>query len=91
MALRSDGHAVSSTAGGEPKPRYAIQHESLVAEWMRQTGFDIETLPFDRPEDWPEILHKAKCVGVRCRTHAIVKCADVASGLPKPGTVGRRR
>ena len=75
---------------GEPKPRYTIQHEHLMVEFIRQKGIDITDLPPDRQNDWPELLHKKGCVGVRCRTHAIVKCADIASGLPGP-KVGRRR
>ena len=76
---------------GEPQERHTIQHEALAVEFIRQKGIDITDLPPDKPEEWAKCLHEKGCVGVRCRKHAIVKCADVASGLPKPGPVGRRR
>jgi len=75
---------------GEPKPRYMIQHEALMVEFIRQNNISIKDLPPDKPEDWPRLLHEKGCVGVRCKVHGIVKCKDVANGL-QANKAGRRR
>lgn len=75
---------------GEPKPRYMIQHEALMVEFIRQAGIDIRDLPPDRPEDWARLLYEKGCVGVRCKVHSIVKCKEIASGL-QASKAGRRR
>lgn len=65
----------------DTSPRYSIQHEALLVEYIRQAEIDITPLA-DVPQDrWAEALHNLGCIGVHKKSGKPAKCKDVAKGL----------